>query len=329
MKPGFLSPPATMAARLRDRSVAASPKSKCRLEQGAKAKKLVAIVTPVYRLPLSADEEISLQHLRHYLSEHDLFLIAPESLLLPDEMFPKADVIRFPDRFFTGTDSYSRLMLSPEFYSCFESYEYILIYQLDCLVLSGDLRKWCERDFDYIGAPWFKGHSSDPAAGLWRVGNGGLSLRRVSSFVAVLTARGLWASPRELAEELDRLAGHPRLRKLLVWLRALLFRTGYKNTIADFIRNFPENEDWFWGLYAPQACPDFRIPTAEEALSFAFECAPRYCFAKNGNRLPFGCHGWYKIDRPFWQQFLLPGSGGEADRRDLAACMSNAALRNA
>jgi hypothetical protein len=43
-------------------------------------KKLVAVVTPVYRLPLTSQEEISHKHLRHYLGKFDKYLVAPKSL---------------------------------------------------------------------------------------------------------------------------------------------------------------------------------------------------------------------------------------------------------
>jgi len=69
------------------------------------------------------------------------------------------------------------------------------------------------------------------------------------------------------------------------------------------------HEDQFWSWAAPLFKPDFRIPTCEQALSFAFECAPRVCLEANQGRMPFGCHAWAKFDRAFWEPFLLePGS---------------------
>jgi hypothetical protein len=51
--------------------------------------------------------------------------------------------------------------------------------------------------------------------------------------------------------------------------------------------------------------PTFTIATVDEALDFAFEVNPRLCFERNHRRLPFGCHGWAKYDRTFWEPFLL------------------------
>ena len=43
-------------------------------------KKRVAVVTPVHRLPLTAEEEISLRHLRHHLGKFDKYIIAPKKM---------------------------------------------------------------------------------------------------------------------------------------------------------------------------------------------------------------------------------------------------------
>jgi hypothetical protein len=75
-------------------------------------------------------------------------------------------------------------------------------------------------------------------------------------------------------------------------------------TIEEELRRFPRNEDLFWSLEAPKFDASFRIATAEEALPFAFEMAPRWCFEKNGNKLPFACHAWARYDRDFWASVL-------------------------
>jgi hypothetical protein len=56
----------------------------------------------------------------------------------------------------------------------------------------------------------------------------------------------------------------------------------------------------------PAAYPFFRVPTPEQALSFAFEVAPRRLYEMNGRQLPFGCHAWERCDRAFWVEHV-PG----------------------
>ena len=282
-------------------------------------KKKVVIVIPVHRLPLLPEEKISLQHLRHFLSGYDRCLVVPRSLNVPGEVLEDLKLMRFDDSYFANIDGYNRLMLSQAFYRKFRAYEYILLYQLDCLVFSEDLRHWCKQGWDYVGAPWFKGHRGETSDGLWAVGNGGLSLRKVSAFLNVLRTRRIWRSAIEVANETPRFLRYPKIRKLFILSKAIFHAFGYKNTIGYFIRTFPQYEDLFWAFHASQIQPDFTIPTPDEALPFSFECAPRYCFEKNSRQLPFGCHGWYTIDPEFWRPFLLasPRSADSQARTEL------------
>ena len=116
-----------------------------------KDKASVLIVVPRYTSALAPDDQLSLLHLRHFLHQYDTCYISPQSLHLDDPEFP---IIRFDDRYFSGIPGYNRLMLSKSFYDLFSAWEYILIYQLDCLVFSDQLSQWCDRGYDYIGSPW-------------------------------------------------------------------------------------------------------------------------------------------------------------------------------
>ncbi len=48
----------------------------------------------------------------------------------------------------------------------------------------------------------------------------------------------------------------------------------------------------------------FNIPDAEEALQFGFETQPRHLHALNQQRLPFGCHAWWRYNLEFWRPFI-------------------------
>jgi hypothetical protein len=269
-------------------------------------KKLVAVVTPVYRLPLTAHEELSLKHLRHYLGEFDRYIIAPEGLTVT---WPDFRVKYFDETFFVDVSGYSKLLLAKRFYRAFADYEYILIYQLDCLVFSSDLAHWCAKGWDYAGAPWFRDHKNDPSDGFWAVGNGGLSLRNVSSALSVLESKSLYDDPVERGRTTHRFPTSPRLRALACKAKTFLHRLGYRNTIHWYLKELTKRpdvrEDRFWALDAKRFLPQFRIPSPEEAVAFSFECAPRYCFKANAERLPFGCHAWERWDRTFWEPHLL------------------------
>ena len=273
---------------------------------------LVAIVTPVVRFPLSSEEEISLRHLRQYLGQFDRYIIGPKNL--PKEL-SNFVLQPFPTRYFTSRYGYNRLLMTEQFYRAFSDYQYILIYQLDCLVFASNLEEWCRKDWDYVGAPWLNS-VDDPAQGFLGVGNGGLSLRRVSSALAVLTSKQLLEDPKERGRKTGRrskllyehLDSAPQLKRKIVAAKTFLHRHGYHNNVSWHVRQLAKtksNEDLFWGFDASKVMANFCIPVPQEALKFSFEVAPRYCFKLNSGQLPFGCHAWSKYDREFWEPFLL------------------------
>jgi hypothetical protein len=97
-----------------------------------------------------------------------------------------------------------------------------------------------------------------------KIGNGGFSLRKVSSHLRVSIEK--------------------------------------QSTINYFLERSNEhsefNEDVFWGTQNP----DFVYPGLREALSFSIDDYPEICFRQNQNKLPFGCHGWSKpLKIDFWK----------------------------
>lgn len=269
--------------------------------------KKVAIVVPVYRTRLTIEEQISMRHLTHFLGAFDKYLILPETLDFSIDGFQTK---RFADKFFASVDSYSALMLWKDFYTAFDDYEYILIYQLDALVFSGALDEWCAANWDYVGAPFMRCEDS-PLVTIEGGGNGGFSLRKVESFLRVLTAPTYRV---EAIEKWDIFNRHqPRYKQELNRLikaakRVRTFNQPRRPGMKWYLGREAEyrfNEDLFWSFEAAKHYPQFAIPTVRESLRFSFEVAPRKCFEINGNRLPFGCHAWCKYDRAFWQPYLV------------------------
>lgn len=258
----------------------------------------VTVVLPVYRLNLTDDEIISLAMCRKHLGHYNICFAIPRSLPKPRWIENHEYHARFPDKYFSYPFGYNSLLMSRSFFQALGGADYILIYQLDCLVFSDQLAAWCAQDFDYIGAPWFDDYLT-PGKNRWTVGNGGFSLRKVSSALKVLNLpirRGeLYPMP---------MPGHPQPRGL-AWLLFNIRRRFRQHLgrwrIADELVNCSDNEDRFWSFVAPRLSPDFRIPSVEEALGFAFEMHPRECLHKNKGKLPFGCHAWAKADRAFWE----------------------------
>ena len=249
---------------------------------------LVEVVIPIYKNNISENEMMSLQQVYDILSKHPLTVIKPESLDLSElaKGFPLLNIRSFDDSFFNGIPGYNRLMLSEAFYSGFSHTKYILIYQLDAYVFRDELTCWCDKDYDYIGAPWLKKPIYNaPIISLImrlfrdydkhkkrknkqelynKVGNGGFSLRKVSSHYEVVIKH---------REEIN-------------------FYLEQKGHLYY--------EDVFWATVA-----SFKYPDAIEALSFAFDKYPSLCFKLNKKILPFGCHGWYKRKmKSFWKPII-------------------------
>jgi hypothetical protein len=240
------------------------------------AKKTVAVVVPLHQETLTPDETVSLRHLRHFLGPYDKYVVAPSRLPAGLDGFA---VERFPDRYFTSSAAFATLQLRKDFYRRFARYEYMLMYQLDALVLSDRLVEFCTGEYDYIGAPWIDATWLDAPA----VGNGGFSLRRIDGLLDVLESRRY------------RLGGPDRNWRAIGPRRprAIRYRRG-------------RNSDIFWSFDAVRRHGGFRVAPVSEALRFAWELSPRKCFELNHHELPFGCHAWARYDRAFWEPFLLP-----------------------
>ena len=265
------------------------------------------IVVPIYRTALTSDEEISLTSIRKHLSRYGICFVAPESLDLGSIIRPGETVERFDDEFFMGIEGYNRLLKSSRFYERFKCYNYILIAQLDCLIFSSNLNEWMDRGWDYLAAPWFKGFSEEHTSGLWRVGNGGLSLRRVPSYLRVLRQQVVSGS---IYPRWGHCAWKPPLQSMEVGLYAKVSSLhglnpfAKQHSVEEELQRFPYNEDVFWAIEAPKFDPSFQVAPAEAALSFAFEASPRWSLEQTKGKLPFGCHAWTRYDRHFWEEVI-------------------------
>jgi hypothetical protein len=244
---------------------------------------LVAIIIPVYIEKLSYANSISLMQLDRILKNHPKILVAPSDLNIAEYLKICSDlkVCRFDKKYFDGFEGYNRLLLSPFFYEYFLNFKYVLIHQLDVFIFKDELNYWCNQNYDYIGAPWFKDSykifikivrrlSLSSALKLlplksinFRAGNGGLSLRNVKSSLECL-----------------------ELQKQLVDSWNLI------------------NEDIFWSFYSKKYNGRFNIPDFKTALKFAIEKNPREAFELNDLTLPFGVHAWEKWDEAFWSNHI-------------------------
>lgn len=257
------------------------------------------IVIPTWRDSLSESETTSWRSLEAHLSDHPRVCIQPEGLVSP----LGGAALEFEPFHFSSRDSYSKLLLSHEFYSRFSAYDFILIYQLDCLAFGDDLDLFTGSSRDYFGAPWFV-DPARPTLGLSRVGNGGLSLRRVSAALEVLSGTSTGIGARVALRHLlssrppDGQRGAAGLTKRLHTLREAA------RGVQWYTRHYSLNEDHFWSDRAHLFNPAFEVASPREALRFAWEQAPSACAEATGGILPFGCHAWTQWEPAFWQTHI-------------------------
>lgn len=154
-------------------------------------KENIAIVIPIYKEVLTRNEQLSLRQCKKILGEYATYFIHPKGINLTNYLdeIPHAKTLEFKNSYFANVQGYSQLMLSPFFYEKFFTYKFMLIYQLDAYVFSDDLLFWGNKNYDYVGAPWLSPPpltKGKPLVNMstWfinKVGNGGLSLRKVKS----------------------------------------------------------------------------------------------------------------------------------------------------
>ena len=255
--------------------------------------KKVAVIIPFYKDDLSQYESIALEQCFKVLGGHTIIAIKPERLILPDSVtkYPFLSIVSFNDSFFADVQGYNRLMLSAEFYSAFIDYEFVLIHQLDAFVFKDDLLDWCNRGFDYIGAPWIQPHpfpdliktvkskiqyylhtrfnvleDGIPSTKQfeYKVGNGGFSLRRTKIFHEICLKQ---------ADKIQEYTGHQHHRY---------------------------NEDAFWSIEVNRKRKILSIPNYKTGVRFAFEFYPNHALKINHSQLPFGCHAW-DLQLDFWR----------------------------
>lgn len=260
----------------------------------------VAVVVPLYKQSMTESEEFSFLRTLQVLSSHDIYVVCPKELdeyltVLKEEKLLRFHIEYFPQKFFTDIDAYNNLLMTVDFYRRFESYDYILLVQTDVLVFADKLDEWCERNYSYVGAPWFYGLTR-PSRNMsfLGVGNGGFSLRKVEHFISVLR-EPRYRPPIDGKVFLD-------VAEMVRLIRVLIHCIKFSWAIPPV--RLKINEDLFWGVVVPKRCDFFSVPTPEDAVPFAFEAAPEYLFKLNGEKLPFGCHAWERYNLQFWRDTL-------------------------
>lgn len=246
---------------------------------------------------------IALKQCSEVLSSYPVTIICPEQMSVDRYLFyfqgQHVSIKRFQKDYFLSIDGYNRLLLSPEFYSSFEEFQYILIFQLDVYVFRNDIEYWCSLNYDYIGAPWINTTWHHEACR--RIENKSYVYKSFAQKM-IYKLRNIF---RHSAKQRHLVVGNGgcSLRKVGVFVQLT-------NKYSHIIKDWEYNEDLFWSIFIPLNYKGFRIPHFRKALQFAFDQNPWIAFEQNGNKLPFAAHAWNRNDDPyagnseFWESIL-------------------------
>lgn len=270
----------------------------------------VIIVIPVYKNEPSAEECASFRQCLRVLGRYDIAFVTYEGLdcsaykeIAEQEEVEGIKIELFERDFFKSVFDYNRLCLNPSFYKRFANYKYMLIYQLDAWVFRDELEEWCDKGYDYIGAPWvIRNHKSESYKVMKIVGNGGFSLRKISFCIDVLTKKKHLPilTPKGILKMSNK--------SWMDYLKFPLQVIGIRNNVATFVGGKNKkrflDEDLLFARFK-YSYRKFSIPGPDEAMKFAFETHPSYLFQLNNGKLPFGCHGYKKQEyKEFWCRYI-------------------------
>jgi hypothetical protein len=235
------------------------------------------IVIPIYKPQFDGEEQFLVDRMFSIFSSREIAFMAPESL---DKHFylsryPKAEVVTFANEFFASVNSYSRLLLTADFYRAFNDREFLLICQPDVYLFRDDMDIWLKKPYDYIGAPWPRGFSTSLNMGRFRhgtrgnpvtafVGNGGFSLRRVSKCIYLIE------------NDVE---------------------------ISDWFRKTGSNEDLFFSFTGAMT-ENFVLPNLIEASLFSMETEPDLLYSLNKRQLPMAAHAFRKNWSGLWRAHI-------------------------
>lgn len=235
--------------------------------------KKVVIVVPTYKETLEYVEQVSLCQLQRVLGAYPKVFIAPEGLKINYNGLEKGFSTEFFDKdYFSSIPGYSQLCLSKELYERFSDYDYMLLCQLDAFVFNDRLMEFVNKGYDYIGAPVYRYVPYWHAFGT-NVGNGGFSLRKISSCIKMLAKAPSWLPD---------------------------------DPFSDVINT---TEDMFFACCGMKKELDFKIPKQKEALEFAIQDNVAHAYERFNELKPFACHGWYKADCRFFLKLITESYG--------------------
>lgn len=269
--------------------------------------KKCVVVIPIYKTLIDSSEIASLMQCKVVLNKYDIKFVCPASLNTKNYSdMVDFEFIKMQDEYFQSDRTYSKMLLNDEFYKIFEEYEYMLIYHLDAWVFEDKVEEWCNKDYDYIGAPWFERYDTTNINSkmLKFAGNGGFSLRKIRTFIDVLSHAHNSNKKMKTFLEIYTKEFTSSIFNILRIPKSLFKYFSKENTFKLGLKSLENCEDNIIVNSLRPVYPQIKVAEAEEAKHFAFEVHPSRLFKECENKLPFGCHAFKKYDWNFWEKYI-------------------------
>ena len=227
------------------------------------------IVIPLYNEIPKEYEKVALNQLNNVIKNknYNIFAIIPHGMDISNYKqytYIKSFIDENPF-YFKNTSAYSQLLLSHFLYIGFADYAMMYIFQSGVYIFKDEFQKYADTNFDYIGAPII-GYGSD-----WthvpQIGNGGFSLRKISTFIDLTkpeTLQALGISDNDIISQ--------KYEDLF---------------ICDTLKFKYE----------------LSMPTVSDALKFAWDRNSREIYNNVTKELPMAAH-WYKHQIEFWSTII-------------------------
>ena len=164
----------------------------------------VVIIIISYKRNLLPREQIALQECYKALGQHPIRIVCPRGLDVSEyrKIEPTAVFDFIPPEWQESYASFNRLMIEPFLYQRYRHFQYILFYQPDAFVFRDELLSWCNKGYDYIGAPWFADCGNNPDGvygGLGMVDFHFVRQNRICEFIRTLSFLRHWRLTRNIS----------------------------------------------------------------------------------------------------------------------------------
>lgn len=267
--------------------------------------KKVVVVIPVHKSDPTQNELASLRQCYKVLGRYPIRIVAPEGLDMKNykEATPQCEVVFIAPEWLSSIRQYNKLKISRYFYELFRDYEYLLTYELDAWVFRNELDYWCDKGYDYIGAPWFEGYTNIQSEKLMPGANSGFSLRNIPNTYKLIKRINTLKSMRRFWYK-SKFQSLIRFELVVCLLNKFYKIRNTSDLNYLLLQHWGHNEDYFLSAVVPSVFSDYQIAPFEEATHFSFEGNPSFLFRRNNETLPFGCHAWGKYEPVFWKDYI-------------------------